>query len=126
MNIVFHMANKTAWQDAKRRGIYTHPSLESDRFIHFSTNQQLLRIANLFYRGTTDFVLLCIDSDQLLADLVYEAAPGQGDERFPHLYGPLNLDAVVKVIDFQPNEEGLFTFPAELRHAHPEWIRNSD
>ena len=56
-------------------------------------------------------MLLVIDPAQLTAELVYEDCYEAG-ETFPHLYGPLNLDAVVRVVPFPPLPDGTFTLPA--------------
>ena len=47
------------------------------------------------------------------AEIKYEAPPGSR-EAFPHIYGPLNTAAVIKVVDFLPNSDGLFTLPADV------------
>jgi uncharacterized protein (DUF952 family) len=64
-------------------------------------------------------VLLVVDPE-LAAELRWEPpvhpATGEsepGSEKFPHLYGPLNLDAVVKVPDFAPDANGLFALSVE-------------
>ena len=49
-----------------------------------------------FYRDADDLVLLHIDEAKLTAPLVYEVV-GDAPGPFPHLYGPLNTDAVVHV-----------------------------
>ncbi len=37
--------------------------------------------------------------------------------RFPHIYGPINLDAVIQVLDFEPDENGDFTLPTSLNRG---------
>jgi uncharacterized protein (DUF952 family) len=65
-------------------------------------------------------VVLCIDESRLKASLKYEPpapAPNENqnpDGLFPHLYGPLNLDAVVRVIDFPCSADGTFALPSAL------------
>jgi uncharacterized protein (DUF952 family) len=58
-------------------------------------------------------VLLCVAVDRLDAPLEYESSDASG-ERFPHLYGPLNLGAVVEVVPFVEDEDG-FAVPSEVR-----------
>ncbi len=90
---------------------YIHPSLESERFIHFSTRDQVVMVANAFYHGQTGLKLLAVDPERLHAPLKYEA-PGDFDgQQFPHLYGPLNTDAVVNVFDFPARRDGNFDLP---------------
>lgn len=104
------------WDSALARGIYTPPSLAAERFIHCSTIAQIARTANRFFRGQTGLVALCINESRLSATLRYE--PPTRDESsgdlYPHLYGPLNLDAVVSVIDFPCSSDGTFALPAAL------------
>lgn len=59
--MIYHITSGSAWDDAKRRGTYRAPSLENEGFIHCSTRDQLLGVANAFYRGREDLALLCID-----------------------------------------------------------------
>ena len=87
-------------------------------FIHCSTISQVLPVAENFYKGQKGLVLLVIDPALLSSTLRWELPferilpPGIAEgETFPHIYGPLNLDAVVKVADFEPNESGIFALP---------------
>lgn len=95
---ILHITNKLAWEAAQQAGAYTAPSLDSEGFIHFSTPAQVQWVAERFYAGQADLVLLEVDPALLTAELRYEESePGQW---FPHLYGPLNLDAVRAVHPF--------------------------
>ncbi|HMQ34809.1 MAG TPA: DUF952 domain-containing protein [Chloroflexaceae bacterium] len=110
MKPIFHITTVAAWEDARRAGAYTADSLATEGFIHLSTRAQLLWVADRFYRGQAGLVLLAVDPARLLAELRYEESePGQ---RFPHLYGPLNLDAVVAAHPFPPEPDGTFRLPA--------------
>ncbi len=107
---IYHIACEKTWLDALEFGEYLHPSLGSEGFIHCSTRSQVVRTASRYFRGQTGLVLLVIDPGLAAAEIRYEAS---GVEVFPHLYGPLNLDAVVEVLRFQPDAEGHFSFPAQ-------------
>jgi len=115
---ILHITSREAWKAAQEAGQYTAPSLSSDGFIHCSTRSQVLPVAEKFYRGQTGLVILVIDSTRLSSDLKWEApsdgAPPSGvsaSETFPHIYGPINLDAVVQVLDFEPTAGGKFILP---------------
>ena len=121
--MIYHITDRAAWDDARARGEYSAPSLASEGFIHCSTHNQVLKVANDFYRGEADLLLLCIDENRLRAELRREAPAHpkpleinrvKTDRLFPHLYGVLNLDAVVAVYDFRETETG-FALPANLR-----------
>jgi uncharacterized protein (DUF952 family) len=91
-----------------------HPEgFNSDGFIHCSERDQVLDVANTFYSGRRDLVLLKIDAQLVSFPIMYEGAVGS-DERFPHLYGPLMIDAVVHVYVFKPDDDGGFRLPEEL------------
>ena len=92
---------------------WTGRGLATQGFIHTSRPHQLLRVANAIFKGQRDLVLLYIDPHAVSAEIKYEAPPGS-QEAFPHIYGPLNTDAVIKVVDFLPDAAGLFTLPADV------------
>ncbi len=106
MNTILHITQRKQWQQAQLIGSYSDNSLESEGFIHCSTPQQVLKVANRFFSHQQGLVLLVIDAERVQADIRYEA--GEENEKFPHIYGILNLDAVLKVINFPPGKDGLF------------------
>lgn len=110
--LILHLAIREDWAGAKARGTYRSPTLDSEGFIHCSLPAQVLRGAGSFFAGQTGLSLLCIDSDMLTSELRVEAS---GGERFPHIYGPLNVDAISAVHDFSPDAEGRFALPRGLR-----------
>lgn len=117
---ILHVTTRKAWIDATRLGVYSATSLQSEGFIHASTLSQVLPVAAKYYKGQTGLVLLEIDPKQLTSELKWEAPTGgplpgvpEGDA-FPHIHGPINLDAVVRVLDFEPGEGGDFSLPASL------------
>ena len=111
--MIFHIVARRDWETAVSQDTYTPSSLQSDGFIHCSTINQVLEPANAFYRGQADLVLLCIDPEKVQAAIVYEDCYESG-QAFPHIYGPLNVDAVVEVVGFPPNDDGTFSLPAAL------------
>ena len=117
---ILHLASNNAWLAAVKDGIYHADSLSTEGFIHCSKASQIVGVANTFYHGQQGLVLLVIDPSKLEAELKWEppAVPepthAREGELFPHLYGPLNLDAVVNVITFKPDANGIFTLPDAL------------
>lgn len=91
---IFHIASRQAARSAGEDGEYRHASLTTEGFIHFSSAHQVLGVAERYYAGQTDLVLLVVDPGLLKAELRFE-----GDEAFPHLYGPLNADAIIDTVD---------------------------
>ena len=111
MNIILHICRAEDWRGAQKLSEYRADSLAAEGFIHCSTPEQVAKTANRFYAGQADLVLLVVDADRVLAELRYEAADGN---LFPHLYGPLNLDAVAEVRSFAPAADGIFEQPELL------------
>ena len=94
---VFHIAENEAW--ASRTDTYAPASFIEEGFIHCSTAAQLDRVANDFYAEGDDLTLLTIDAERVGSMLVYEDLCG-ASELFPHIYGPLPLDAVVQAVGY--------------------------
>jgi uncharacterized protein (DUF952 family) len=111
MNTIFHITQRRQWEKAKNLGGYHADSLDTEGFIHSSQATQILKVANKFFHQQKELVLLFIDSTQVKPEIRYEEADG---ELFPHIYGELNIDAVYQVIDFEPEEDGLFKLPPEV------------
>jgi uncharacterized protein (DUF952 family) len=116
--MIVHIVKHIEWTEAVARGRYAPASLSDEGFIHCSTVAQVVDTANRFYRGYAGLVVLCIDESRLRSELRYEAPLGThgeaAGERFPHLYGELNLDAVVRVAELPCGADGSFRLPDGL------------
>ncbi len=111
--IIFHITSRYQWERSKDSGVYEAPSLHFEGFIHCSRANQLERTANEFFKGENDLVLLCIDTEKVRWEIRWENLEG-GSDLFPHIYGPVDGDAVVKVLKFDHDSEGFFHLPPGL------------
>jgi uncharacterized protein (DUF952 family) len=102
---IVHLCSRADWQAAREAGEYRAASLVEEGFIHCSRPEQILFVANSFYRGEPDLVLLWIDPAQAAAEIRWDTTELG---TFPHIYGPLNLEAVLAVRDFLPDAHGEF------------------
>jgi uncharacterized protein (DUF952 family) len=109
--MLFHITTRSAWELAVDAGHYVPATFAADGFIHLSDERQWFRTAQRFYHGRPNLVLLVIEERRLEAELRGELADG---ELFPHLYGQLNLDAVVSVYDLPLDATGDVLAPATL------------
>ena len=116
--MILHITQRQHWLAARETDFYHADSLASEGYIHCSRPEQLVKTANSYYRGQQNLVLLKIDPALVAADIRYEALVS--DEPFPHIYGPLNMNAVVQVLDFAPGTDGKFQFPAGLLDSQEE------
>ena len=113
--MIYHIATASDWAQAQRDGQYTTSTrgrtLAEEGFIHASTAGQVALVANSFYQGEPDLLLLVIDADRVAEEIRYEPVPGQA-QPYPHIYGPLNIDAVIRTRPFRPAPDGQFSFTA--------------
>jgi uncharacterized protein (DUF952 family) len=122
--MILHITTHKDWENAKLEDEYSAPSLLSEGFIHCSTLKQTVDTANIFFKGQDGLALLCIDENKLKSECKYEDPTGGGShdptvgKLFPHIYGPINITAVIKVVDFPRNESGFFTLPEEIIPIH--------
>jgi len=117
--MIFHITSRADWEAAQAKGEYVADSLYSEGFIHCSTLAQILPVAEKYYKGQIGLVVLMIEPTLLSSDLKWEdpsdGAPPLGvpeGVQFPHIYGPINLDAVVNVSDFIRDSNGDWAMPS--------------
>ncbi len=115
--LIFHITSAEAWAQAGLAGRYEGDTLASEGFIHCSTAGQVARVAGRWFAGRSGLLLLCIDTAHVGVEIRYEAAPD--GERFPHIYGPLEVEAVARVLDFDPGPDGRFRLPAGAADPRP-------
>ena len=98
--MIYHVTTKHSWDKAQEQGAYEALSLFTEGFIHLSKKEQVAGVLERYYKGQQDLVLLHVDETKLDALLRYEMSPSVNEE-FPHLFGKINLDAVINVEPIQ-------------------------
>ncbi len=91
---IYHIVLPEIWETVKNEPLYRHDSLASEGFIHCSYEDQLSGVIDRYYADAESLVILTIDPELLATRLVAE--PSTGGEIYPHIYGPLNVSAVIK------------------------------
>lgn len=109
MSLIFKICSRAEWQQAERARRFDGSEADRrDGYIHFSTADQVVVTAAKHFSGQTDLVLVSIDSARLGSSLKWE--PSRGGALFPHLYGHLDLNAVIGVAPL-PLRDGRHVFP---------------
>ena len=109
-SLIYHIAYRLDWIKAEKSGEYVVESLFSQGFIHMSTEQQVLQVANNFYKDSEDLVLLYIDSEKINGSLRWEGKEEYGED-YPHLYASLPVNAVKRVENFTTDNNGNYLMP---------------
>jgi uncharacterized protein (DUF952 family) len=92
--VIYKICDAALWQEAERAGLFRGAGVDiQDGFIHFSTAAQLAETAAKHFAGIDGLLLIAVDSSAVAAALRWERS--RGGALFPHLYGPLPLDAVL-------------------------------
>lgn len=97
---IFHLTTPEVWELALRAGTYTMSTrgrtLEQQGFIHCSEAHQVEGVRTLWFDDLDEVLLLAVDTDLLTSPWRSERLDG-AEEPYPHVYGPINLEAVVGV-----------------------------
>ncbi|MBO9660149.1 MAG: DUF952 domain-containing protein [Chitinophagaceae bacterium] len=96
MPIIYHVTSAAEWAKARELGFYEAPSLKTEGFIHCSETDQVAGVLDRYFAGRTDLVKLHVNTDKLTSRYVQEWS-NSVEDTFPHIYGPVNLDAVEEV-----------------------------
>ncbi len=112
--MIYHIAHNEDWNTALKNNSYKPASLATEGFIHCSPEEKIIEAADNFYKGREDLLLLSIDETKVEAKIIMEDLYNHNFE-FPHIYGELNLNAVVKITNFKCNEDGKFQLPEDKK-----------
>jgi uncharacterized protein (DUF952 family) len=99
--VIYHLTTLKEWEDAQDKGSYEPPSYQKEGFIHCSTDEQLEGVMQKHFQQHENLVKLVIDPTRLTQQLKYDKVEGEQQE-YPHIYGPLNLEAVTQIIFLDP------------------------
>ena len=108
--MIYHITHKDNWQKAHHSKTFIPDSFEREGFIHCSPLEKVTEVANNFYKGQKDLILLCIDESKVKSEIIWEDLYNH-DFNFPHIYGELNTDAVINISDMNCDKEGCFLIP---------------
>jgi uncharacterized protein (DUF952 family) len=111
MAALFHIVERSAWQDAVDRGEFRAESLGSEGFIHCSFASQVAGVANARYRDVEGLCVVELDPTRLHARIVVEDSYGSGTA-YPHVYGPISPTAAVRVHELPRDPAGNYRFSA--------------
>jgi uncharacterized protein (DUF952 family) len=107
---IYKICPASAWREAERQGVYRGSADDArDGFIHFSAASQVNETARKHFFGQTGLFLIEVDADALGEALRWE--PSRNDELFPHLYGELDLGAVIGVLSVRARSDGYHDIP---------------
>lgn len=112
--MILHVLRKSTWETFKGKSQYEHPSLAQEGFIHFSTPLNFHLVAPNFKDVEDEMVILCVDESMLTHPVKYETAPNS-TEKYPHLFGYLNTDAIMKVLPYLKDECGIWIKNPEIK-----------
>lgn len=109
MTLIYKIAPANQWAEAEQAGRFAGSPVDlADGFIHFSTRAQAEETAARHFAGMDDLLLIAVDAERLGEALKWE--PSRGGALFPHLYGPLPLDAVVSTTPLRLGPDGRHRF----------------
>ena len=92
---IYHIVLPGVWEEFKDKEFYYAESLETEGFIHCSFAEQLEAVLERYYKDADEVLILEIETDKLTSKLVNE--PSTNDEIYPHIYGEINTDSIVKI-----------------------------
>ncbi len=105
MTVIYHLTTPEAWGAAQSVGEYAASSLTDEGFIHCSADEaQTLRVADRLYPGVSGLQVLDVDVARLNSEVKREAS--RSGEIYPHIYGRINIDAVVRIRDLTLASDG--------------------
>ena len=110
MTEIFHITSRADWDRAVEAGCYRPSSLASEGFVHASSVGQVAGSANRFFQGLEGLVVLRLDLGRIRSTIDW-AVSTDSTEPFPHILGPIDLEAVVEVVPLRPDSSGKFAWP---------------
>lgn len=104
--LIYLLMNNQDYQRARSSGVWDPPSRAVEGFIHASPAHQLTRVANKHYSQFEELQIVLLQTERLLSEVLWEPASG---DLYPHVYGPINMNAAVKVISVKKCSDSTFT-----------------
>lgn len=116
--MILHCMKKSIWEERKNKEYWGQRELDTEGFLHCSTIEHFWRIVWLFEEEQDEFVIVCIDEEKLESEVRYEDGDNCG-RAYPHIYGLVNISAVVDTLSFLRDESGKYV-------KNPEFLNVED
>ncbi|WP_200531526.1 DUF952 domain-containing protein [Halorubrum sp. LN27] len=113
MTYIVHVLSRADWDTFQDQEEYHPRSLDEQGFVHCSKIGQIGLVADYNHADDDELMLVLLDESHLDAPVRYETDGEDGKSAFPHVYGPLTLDAVIEIFPFEQDETG-FRLPEDL------------
>lgn len=110
--IILHALKESEWNKCKNDKFYGEQYIESNGFIHCSDVHTVQNVVWMFLDISEPLVFLCIDTDKVQAEIKWENG---GSTDYPHIYGLLNIDAIVNVLPLLKDNNNQFVLNQELQ-----------
>jgi uncharacterized protein (DUF952 family) len=108
--LVYKIVRRPEWEAAEKSGAFSGSADDArDGYIHLSSAAQLRATFAKHFAGAGDVLLVVIESGRLGGALRWEAS--RGGEKFPHLYGPLDVRLAQSVVPIAHGPDGQPGFP---------------
>jgi len=102
---IYILSSQQEYKQAEESGFLVRDSIKDVGFIHASPEAELDRVANKYYKETIDPLVMIVDKKLVKPEIKWEPATGG---LYPHIYGPLNMDAVTKIQEIALAKDGDF------------------
>ena len=106
-DLIFHITTKEYLEEHRVNNKYEPESLDTEGFIHCSSGHQVEDTANRAFSDKEQILLLIIDVTALSTEIKYDLDEKTG-EKYPHIYGPLNTDAIIDKFNIFAEQDGKF------------------
>jgi uncharacterized protein (DUF952 family) len=93
--LIYHIVLPRVWAQFEDKEFYEAESLQTEGFIHCSFADQINLVLERYYKNAKTVLILTIESEKLKSKLVAE--PSTNNEIYPHIYGEINRDAIIKI-----------------------------
>lgn len=112
--MILHCMKKDTWEEDKYKQYIGEQNLEQDGYIHCSPVEYMWRVTPNFSHIRDELVLLYIDTDKLESEVRWEDGDNCG-RSYPHVYGPINTNAVITVLPYMRDKHGIWIKNDELK-----------
>ena len=109
--IAYKIMSAAELQQLQRDGVFHGSPVDAaDGYIHLSCGSQVAATLDRHFGGMEGLMLVAVELSRLGNSLRWE--PARGGELFPHIHGPLSMEAVVSVGRVERTADGAVRLPA--------------